>query len=65
MSFKINRPGVTHPRNASHYSYGRLHLSDFIDVYPMKSAAFGVDHVFYENGEVELRIAGKTLEDLL
>ena len=60
----ITYSGVSKPESAGSTVYGRSHLSDFLDVWPHYGAAFGVDHIIYEDSTVELRVRGDLLEDL-
>jgi hypothetical protein len=61
MNFEITRSGLTDPAKASKTPYGAVHLTDFMDVWPHYGPAFGVDHLIYEDGTVELRIQGTLL----
>lgn len=60
----ITRSSIRTPKGASVRPYGRLHVTDFLDVWPHYGSAFGIDHLIYSDGEVELRIQGKTLDEL-
>lgn len=63
--FTITRSGLSSPTNATARPYDRVHLSDFMDVWLPRDAAFGVDHLIYEDGEIELRIQGDRLSEIL
>lgn len=63
--FEITHAGLGHPKNATDLPYGARHLTDFMDVWPTKGAPFGIDHLIYEDEDVELRIQGDTLDEIL
>lgn len=63
--FEISHSGLGHPKNTTALPYGTRHLTDFMDVWPTKGPAFGIDHLCYEDEDVELRIQGDTLDELL
>jgi hypothetical protein len=60
---EITRMGVTKAEHAIAEPYGEVHISDLIDVW-LPNTTVGVDHLFYEDGTVELRVMGDRLESL-
>lgn len=65
VNFKITHYGVSDVAKASSTPYDENHISDFIDVWLHHDPAFGIDHLFYENGEIELRVMGRKLNELI
>lgn len=61
---EITRSGVTDPKNATSRPYGAVHIADFIDVWLPRPPAVGIDHLFYHNGEIEVRVMGFRLSEL-
>nr|BDD45102.1 hypothetical protein 34 [bacterium] len=64
MRLDITHTGLSSPAKASTIPYGAVHLTDFLDVWLPYGPAIGIDHLFYENGEVELRVKGRRLSEL-
>lgn len=63
MVAAITTYGLGHPKNSSIIPYGSNHMTDFLDIW-LKDEAFGVDHIIYEDGSVEVRVKGNTLNEL-
>lgn len=61
---KIDPPWLSSPEKASKSPYGMLHMTLFQDVWPHYGAAFGIDHLIFEDGTVECRIQGKLETDV-